>query len=237
MGAHGCRWNVTQSAQSRCICFCIVLAIGVLVKILVDVEEQRSLVPSFLETLGAAIEITRLPVGDYRIAADSAVERKTVGDLHRSLVSGMLWSQLFALKRATGRSYFLVEGRNLDAGRVSPRGVRGALLGVAGSGIAVVRTVDSADTALWVYLMARRDQAVQGGATLRGRGRRRMVVSASGVIATVPGLSPALANRLLSRFGSIADIAKATESELREVPGIGPARAASLHRVLSSRTH
>lgn len=213
------------------------LAIGVLVKILVDVEEQRSSVPCFLEVLGAAIEITRLPVGDYRTAADSAVERKTVGDLHRSLVSGMLWSQLFALKRATGRSYLLVEGRNLDAGRVSPKGVRGALLRIAGSGIAVVRTLDSADTALWVYLMARGDQAVQGGATLRRRGRRRMVVSSSGMIATVPGLSPVLANRLLSRFGSIAGIANATKVELQNVPGIGPARAASLHRVLTSRTH
>jgi len=215
-----------------------VFAIGVLVKILVDVEEQRSSVPSSLEALGAAIEITRLPVGDYHIAADSAVERKTVGDLHKSLVSGMLWSQLFALKRATGRSYFLVEGRNLDAGRVSPRGVRGALLQIAGSGVAVVRTVDAADTALWVYLMARRDQAVQGGgATLPRRGRRRMVVSPSGVIATVPGLSPVLANRLLSRFGSIADIAKATELELQQVPGIGPARAATLHSVLTHCTH
>ena len=215
----------------------MVFAIGGLVKILVDVEEQRSSVPSSLDALGAAIEITRLPVGDYHIAADSAVERKTVGDLHKSLVSGMLWSQLFALKRATGRSYFLVEGRNLDAGRVSARGVRGALLQIAGSGVAVVRTVDAADTALWIYLMARRDQAVQGGATLHRRGRRLMVVSPSGVIATVPGLSPVLASRLLSRFGSIAGIAKATELELQEVPGIGSARAATLHRVLTHCTH
>ena len=64
-----------------------------------------------------------------------------------------------------------------------------------------------------------------------------MVVSPPGVIATVPGLSPVLASRLLSRFGSIADIAKATELELQEVPGIGPARAATLHGVLTSRAH
>ena len=211
---------------------CIVSGIGTLVTILVDVEEQRSTVPDCLEAMGVGIEVVRLPVGDYLHAADSAVERKTVADLHRSLVSGRLWSQLFALKRATGRSYFLVEGRNLDAGRVSPRGVRGALLQIAGSGILIVRTANSADTALWLYLMARRDQAMQGGATTHRRGRRPMVISPSGMLATVPGLSPTLADRLLSRFGSIAAIATAYETELEAVAGIGPVRAASLARLL-----
>lgn len=212
-------------------------AIDCVVKILVDVEEQRSPVPSCLEALGVTAESARLPAGDYLLSKDVAIERKTVRDLHRSLVNGMLWSQLFALRRVTSRPYLLVEGANLDAGRVSARGVRGALLHIAGSGVCVVRSLDPPDTALWLYLIAQRDQAKAAGVTPRRRGRRRMAVSPAGVLATVSGVSPVTANRLLSRFGSIARIAAASESELRGVEGIGPRRAAELHRVLSRSTH
>lgn len=237
MGARGCRWKFTQSVQSRRYCLGIVLAIESLVKILVDVEEQRSPVPVCLEELGVEVEVVRLPVGDYLVATDAAVERKTVKDLHECLVSGRLWSQLFALRRVTPRPYFLVEGPNLDAGRVSKRGVRGALLRIADTGLPVVRSVDPADTALWVYLLARREQAKAEGVAPRRRGRRRMVVTPAGVLATVPGISPVTANRLLAHFGSIARIAVASDSELQDVVGIGPTRAAELRRLLTRRPH
>jgi DNA excision repair protein ERCC-4 len=204
--------------------------------ILVDVEEDRSPVPGRLEELGAVIELVRLPVGDYRVADDTAVERKTVRDLHASLVSGKLWSQLFALRRSTPRPYLVVEGPNIDAGRVSERGVRGALLSIAESGVTVVRSANSADTALWVLLLAHRSEKADA-AKPRRRGRRRMVVTPSGVLATVPGVSPVLANRLLARFGSIAGIAEASEFDLQKVEGIGEVRAATLRHVLTRDTH
>jgi ERCC4-type nuclease len=207
------------------------------VKILVDVEEQRSSVPSCLEALGVHVDVARLPVSDYFWGSDAAAERKTVRDLHESLVSGRLWSQLFALRRNARRAFLLIEGSNLDAGRVSPRGVRGALLQIADSGIHVVRSVDPKETALWLNLLAARDQARAGGAIPRRRGRRRAVASAAGVLATVHGISPLTANRLLSHFGSVAEIAAASESELQVVEGIGARRAAELRRVLTRGNH
>ena len=162
-------------------------------KILVDAEEQRSAVPSHLEALGLSVEVSRLPVGDYQIA-DVAVERKTVRDLHQSLVSGTLWSQLFALRKGTARSYLIVEGADLDAGRVSSRGVRGALLHIAAAGVSVARSTDPADTALWLHLIAEREKSAAEPSPRR-RGRRRSVVSPVGVLATVPGISPTTADR------------------------------------------
>jgi ERCC4-type nuclease len=213
------------------------IVIATLVKILVDVEEQRSAVPSCLQALGVEVELTRLPVGDYLVATDVAVERKTVRDLHQSLVSGSLWSQVFALRRDTKRPYVVVEGAGLDAGRISPRGVRGALLRIVESGVPVLRSSSPSDTALWLQLLARREQARAEGLTLRRRGRRRMVVSPVGVLATVPGISPKTANRLLAHFGSIARIAAASQSDLQRVEGVGPRRASDLHRVLSRHPH
>ena len=232
MGAGAFRWNVTQSARSERIRSRMVMGMT----ILVDVEEDRSPVPRCLDALGAAIELVRLPVGDYLVAHDPAVERKTVRDLHASLVTGRLWSQLFALRRSTQRPYLVVEGANLDVGRVSERGVRGALLSIGESGVTVVRSVDPADTALWVFLLARRSEKADVPAPRR-KGRRRMVASPSGVLATVPGVSPTLANRLLTRFGSIAGIAEASESDLQEIEGIGAVRAATLRNVLTRHTH
>lgn len=201
-------------------------------KILVDTEEGRSSVPAQLVALGVTVEILQLPVGDYLVASGIAVERKSISDLHRSLENGRLWSQVSALRRELNRAYLLVEGRDLDVGRVSSSGVRGALLHIVDQGIPVIRSIDPADSARWLCLIAKRAQRAERGVEPRRRGRRRMVASPAGVLATVPGISPSAADRVLARFGSIAAAAAASEAELRRVEGIGPVRAAALVRLL-----
>jgi len=202
------------------------------VKILADVEERRSSVPECLRSQGVAVEIVRLPVGDYVLSSHVAVERKTVSDLHRALVTGRLWSQVAALTHDFGTPYLIVEGRDLDSARgLSSRGVRGALLQVLDSGIRLIRTDGPGDTAIWLRLMGVRMRSADGRTVWR-RGRRRMAVSPAGVLATIPGVSPESARRLVERFGCIAAIAAASEAELREVTGIGAVRAETLARVL-----
>jgi len=58
------------------------------VKILVDIGERRSFVPTHLDELGVAVEMAVLPVGDYLLG-----DRKA----SRSIVSTRLWSQVAAL--------------------------------------------------------------------------------------------------------------------------------------------
>ena len=203
-------------------------------KILVDVEERRSAVPECLRSLGTDVEFVRLAVADYALAPSVAVERKTVSDLHRALVTGRLWSQIAALRHDLDVAYLIVEGADLDAGRgVTPSGVRGALLSVLDGGIRLVRTDGPQDSARWLRLMAARWSAAADGRSVRLRGRRRAVVSPAGLLATVPGISPGTARRLVERFGSVSGVASATEAELRDVPRIGPARAAALRRILA----
>jgi ERCC4-type nuclease len=160
------------------------------VKILVDVEEHRSPVPTCLVALGVEVECARLPVGDYLVARDVAVERKTVVDLHRSVTSGRLWSQLHALAHGSQRSYLLVEGRTLDGRRVSARGIRGVLLQVAECGVSVVRSMDAKETALWLDLIARRQQRDIAEVRPRRRGRRRNGRLTHGTTVDRPGSQP-----------------------------------------------
>jgi ERCC4-type nuclease len=199
------------------------------VKILADVGERRSSVLDQLEALDVEVELVTLTSGDYVFAGGCVVERKTVPDLHRSIVDGRLWRQVQHLARLD-RAYLAVEGWDIDAGPISPVGVRGAILHVIEGGVSVLRSSGPRDTALWLRVLATR--ASRRSRSTGRRGRRRAVRSPLGLLAAVPGISPELAKELLARFGSIAGIAAAEATQLQEINGIGPRRAAELRSVL-----
>jgi ERCC4-type nuclease len=201
----------------------------------VDVRERRSDVPAQLTALRVPLSIVTLAVGDYAVG-DRVIERKTVVDLHRSLLNQRLWSQVAALRRDPRRAYLLVEGEDLDEGPVPPRAVRGALLTVIDNGIRLLRTPSPADTALWLTVLAHQEQRRMEHRTTAATGRRPIVTSPVGVLAAIPGISIDSAKALLTEFGSIAAIAAASEPDLRSIPGIGPERAAALQHALKGRT-
>ena len=193
-------------------------------------EERRSSVPAYLEALGVLVEIAVLPTGDYVVGDAAVVERKTVADFHRSIANTRLWSQVADLARAPERGYLLLEGVDLDAGPLTREGVRGAVLQVIDNGIAVVRSSGAADSAVWLRLLAVRGN--RSGAVRGRRGRRRSVATPLGLLSTVPGISPTLAQRLVARFGSVAGVAAASVSDLLEIEGIGPVRGEAIRRAL-----
>ena len=201
----------------------------------VDVRERRSDVPMLLIEAGADIDLVTLAVGDYAVG-DRVIERKTVADLHSSLVNRRFWSQVAALRRDPRRAYVLVEGEDLDDGPVPARALRGALLKVLDNGIRLLRTPSPADTALWLTVLARQEQRrVEHRATV-ATGRRPIVISPVGLLAAIPGISIESAKALLSEFGSIAAIAAASEPDLQSIRGIGPERAQALVRALTAKT-
>ena len=204
------------------------------VTITVDVRERRSDVPTQLAALGAQLSMVTLAVGDYAVG-DRVVERKTVADLHSSLVDRRLWSQVAALRRDPRRAYIVVEGEDLDDGPVPARALRGALLKVLDNGIDLLRTPSPEDTALWLHVLARQEQRRQQLRATVSSGRRRIIVSPVGLLSAIPGISVESAKALLRSHGSIAAIAAASERDLQSVPGIGPERAAALRSALAGR--
>ena len=73
------------------------------VAITADMHERASRIPSFIEELGAQVEIRALTRGDYVVGPGTVVERKTIYDLHRSIMNGRLWHQMRKI-RAAGNS-------------------------------------------------------------------------------------------------------------------------------------
>ena len=200
--------------------------------ITVDVRERRSGVPTQLAARGVKVELATLAVGDY-VVGDRVIERKTVADLHRSLVDCRMWSQVAALRRDQRRAYVMVEGEDIDEGPVGPRAIRGSLLKVLDNGIRVLRTASREDSALWLHVLARQEhRRLEGTATVQ-IGRRPIVASPVGLLSAIPGIGLDCATSLIIEFGSLAAIAVASERDLQSIHGVGPERARAVIRALT----
>jgi Fanconi anemia group M protein len=207
------------------------------VKILVDVQEQRSGIPAMLEELGAEVEVLSLTAGDYAVGGDTLVERKAVLDLHSAVRRGHLWAQLAKLRAGCAFPYLLVEGRSIDGGMrgLHPNAIRGACLAVIDQGVALLRADDRSDSARWLHRLAVRCQREAPPAELPPHVPRATVPPASvaeAMLAAVPGISTVTARALLERFGSPAGIAAAHPDEWLEVPGVGKERVRALAEAL-----
>lgn len=201
------------------------------VRVEVDVHEPRA-VDEELRRLGADAKRCCLPVGDYR-ADGVLVERKTVRDLHLTLVAGRLWGQLGRL-RAAGRSpYLLVEGESLDAGPLSPAAIRGALLAAGENGVTVVRSESTTDSALWLYRIACRAAKRRAPRNRPVYAQRPKERTAEAVLAAIPDISTVSARALLARFGNLQAIVNATDDDLTDVSGIGVVRMRRLREAFS----
>ncbi|WAR24634.1 XPF-like protein [Mya arenaria] len=94
-------------------------------KVIVDMREFRSELPSLIHRRGIDIEPVTLEVGDYILTPEICVERKSVSDLIGSLNNGRLYSQCVSMTRYYKRPVLLIEfdpnkAFSIQAGREQP---------------------------------------------------------------------------------------------------------------------
>src|SRR3989344_5413538 len=82
-------------------------------RIIVDEREKKSGIPDLLKAVGVNIEMKMLPLGDYIVAPETVVERKTINDLVSSIFDGRLFDQCTRLKEHFQNPIILMEG-NVD---------------------------------------------------------------------------------------------------------------------------
>ena len=78
-------------------------------KVIVDVREFRSALPSLLHREGFEVIPVTIDVGDYILSPDFCVERKSIPDLFGSFSSGRLFTQMTAMSRHYKQPTLLVE--------------------------------------------------------------------------------------------------------------------------------
>ncbi len=208
------------------------------VRIVVDERERQSGVPEELARLGAVVDYAHLKVGDYIVAPDSAVERKSVRDLVMSIYDGRLFSQCTELATNYTKSVLIVEGSSdmLEDVVENPLVIYGALASVAlDFRIAVIHTPSTSHTArALVALAGRASRERPTGPMLRKvrKSNNSLRAQQLSILASLPGVGEKLAARLLKRFKTPAGAINAPLSELTRIEGMGYARAAKLRKVL-----
>ena len=78
-------------------------------RVIVDMREFRSELPSLLHKRGMDIEPVTLEVGDYILTPEICVERKSISDLIGSLNSGRLYNQATSMSRFYTKPMLLIE--------------------------------------------------------------------------------------------------------------------------------
>lgn len=78
-------------------------------KVVVDIREFRSELPSLIHRRGIDIIPVTLEIGDYVLTPDMVVERKSVSDLISSLNSGRLYTQAQSMCRLYKKPILLIE--------------------------------------------------------------------------------------------------------------------------------
>jgi Fanconi anemia group M protein len=208
------------------------------VKIIVDHREYRSNVVKNLVEKGTFVETQQLEVGDYVLSTRIGVERKNVDDFLGSLIDGKLFKQIAKLRDAYSRPVLILEGENLLTKRnINHNAIFGSLASISVDfGIPVLTTKDAMETADLLVVMAQREQrddkkavAVRGEKTQMSLRERQQFI-----IEGLPNVSAVIAKRLLTHFGSIKDVANATEDELLEVKGVGKSITSNIIKLLSA---
>jgi ERCC4-type nuclease len=173
----------------------------------------------------------------YVLSERLAVERRTGAGFFQAILDKTLFTSAIYLREAFDVPVLIVEGGfDYTHRSINPQAVRGALTAmVLVYGVSVLASPNAEESASLIAMMARQEQV--GVPEISLVPKRKAADSADlqrRVVEMLPGCGLRTARELLQHFGSVRRLANAGEAELRAVAGIGPARAAEIHRVLNA---
>ena len=205
------------------------------VKIIID-QRESELFDGEFKKRDAVVDRQTLKIGDFLCSERLVIERKTRDDFEASIIDGRLFSQLGNLIENYARVVVVVEGE-ITSGRIN----RAALLGAYGSiiadyGATLFFTRDEYSTAELVFALAKHEQFGQKKPIRIFAKMKTFTIAQTqrAIIETFPMIGPKYAKALLEHFGSIENIANASEKELAEVGGIGEKRAKILKKIFAA---
>ena len=208
-------------------------------RIIVDERERKSGIPDLLKSIGMNIEMKTLPIGDYIVAPETIVERKSIRDLMASVFDGRLFDQCSRLKEHFEHPVVLMEGNvdEIEEITENPMVFYGALSTVVlDFKIPVIPTPSAAHTAKLLVSMCSRKDAPQGPYLKKIKKSSDLGKQQLSVLCSLPGVGDKFAVRMLTKFGTPLKVFSATTAELAKVEGLGEARAKKIKKTLSSKS-
>jgi DNA excision repair protein ERCC-4 len=203
----------------------------------IDERESKSGIPNLLKQLGVKIEMTNLAVGDYIVAPETVVERKSVYDFISSVFDGRLFDQCNRLKEYFEHPVIIVEGNMDEIEKITenPLVFYGAASSVAlDFKIPIIPTPNASHTAKLLISMCARQGNMKGPFLKKIRKSGDLKRQQLSILCSLPGVGEKLATRMLEKFGSPKNSLNASLSELAKIKGMGEARAEKIRKMLDA---
>jgi len=213
-------------------------------KVIADDREEGSGVVDYLRKMKVDVEIKRLPVGDYLISDNIVVERKTANDFINSIIDKRLFKQITYMKKYYESPIIIIEGDIdvvLQDRLIKKQQILGALASLALLKIPIVYTNDPEETAYVILSILRKALKKQKNTvkalpikTKHIKIYKTVRDAQIGLLTAIPGIGPALAERILECFGCPRKFFMAHPYELRKV-GLGSERIKKIIEILDTK--
>ena len=174
-------------------------------RIVIDDREKKSGIPDLLKAVGVNIEIKTLPIGDYIVAPETVVERKSIQDLMSSIFDGRLFDQCSRLKEHFQYPIILMEGNvdEIDSITENPLIFYGALSTIAiDFKIPIIPTSSASHTAKLLVSMCSRKESTKGPFLKKIKKSNDLQRQQLSTLCSLPGVGEKTAKRMLKKFGS-----------------------------------
>lgn len=208
-------------------------------RIIVDEREKKSGIPDLLKSVGLNLEMKTLPIGDYIVAPETVVERKSIRDLMSSVFDGRLFDQCSRLKEHFDHPIVLMEGNVDEIEEIAdnPLIFYGAISTVVlDFKIPVIPTPSAAHTAKLLVSMCSKKNSTKGPYLKKIKKSSDLDRQQLSILCSLPGIGEKFAVRMLEKFGTPLKVFTATTTELSKVEGLGEARAKKIKKILDSKS-
>lgn len=209
-------------------------------RVVADERERASGVPEELSKLGVRVYFSQLPVADYVLSPEIAVERKTVRDLVSSVYDARIFSQAARLAANYAKPYLLVEGDSKEVEQIARnlKSYYGAISNITlAYGLRVLPTASQRETAIAIAeLLSQAKAKPARGTPMEPQPKAKSLpVQQVYAVSSLPGIGRKLAERLLLKYGTPRKVMSLTAGEMSMTTGLGWKRAQRIKEVLDSR--
>ena len=222
-------------------------------RIVVDKREKKSGIPDLLKATGINVEMKMLPVGDYIVAPETIVERKTIRDMMSSIFDGRLFDQCQRLKENYQFPILLIEGdvdeieeliefyfKNRN-GNMEKKSGGTWFYGVISSvvidfRIPIIHTPNALHSTKLLISMCTRKETIKGPFLKKIKKSSDLQIQQLSVLSSLPGVGEKIAIRMLEKFGTPLKVLSASTTELSKITGLGEARAKKLKKILQAQS-
>ena len=208
-------------------------------RIIVDERERKSGIPELLKSVGLNIEMKTLLIGDYIVAPETVIERKSIRDLMSSIFDGRLFDQCSRLKEHFQHPIVLMEGNvdEIEEITENPMIFYGAISRVVLEfGIPVIPTPSANHSAKLLVSLCSKKESSKGPFLKKIKKSSDLQKQQLSVLCSLPGIGEKFAVRMLEKFGTPINVFTATTADLAKVEGLGQARATKIKKMLDSES-